>query len=256
MENIKHHNFTLTRVDTDSIGFCKKDMSPFTEQETEDLVNELNQLYPDGISWDNDGIFPRMLVVKSKNYVMDDGNKVKFKGSSLTDQKKEKALIEYLHKMIHALLDDKSEQDLIDIYNSYIKEAHNIQDISRWCVKKTVTQSVLLSERLNEQKVRDAIGDKVVQEGDKIYIYPVIDGKKQYVAKGELQFLKNGEPKLVDNQILRLKEAWDGNVDTAHLVKRIYATTMILENVINIDNFCKYQLKGNRSKLEDLLNRE
>ena len=35
---MKQHDFVLVNADTDSISFCKKDSTPFTEEETESLL--------------------------------------------------------------------------------------------------------------------------------------------------------------------------------------------------------------------------
>lgn len=246
------HNFILGPVDTDSISFCKEDMSPFSDEEQHQLLNEINDLMPELIKFDHDGYFNRILVVKSKNYVLDDGEKIKFKGSSLIDQKKEPALREMLERMIHTIMDEHPEQ-LNDIYLEYIRECFEVSDIKRWCTKKTVTKAVFESERKNEKKVLDAIGDTSAQEGDKIWVFPVIDGMEPVLEKGEPKYLKNGEMKMKPRQVLKQIDNFNGQIDSMHLVKRVYSTVKILEHVIDISKFLNFTLSRNYDKLMDVI---
>jgi DNA polymerase elongation subunit (family B) len=247
------YDFTIVNADTDSISFRKTDGGIFTDEEMEALIDDINSRLPKLIEYEDDGYFDKVVVVKAKNYVLKENgkDKIKYKGSSLTDSKKEPALLEFLREVI--------EQGMIyetvnieDIYHKYLKEAINIQDINRWAVKKSVTEKLFESDRANETKVVDAIGDKPVQVGDKIYVFNDIDGLTQKVTKGEPVFLKNGEPKMVDNCILRLVEDFDGKYDKYHYVERVYKTLKILEKVVEIKKFTKYHLKSNRKLLEDL----
>lgn len=148
-------------------------------------------------------------------------------------------------------ISEKKMEKLVEIYEEYIQEAFNIQDISRWVTKKSITNAVLTGERANETKVMDAIGDRQVQEGDKVWLFSDIDGMKQAVVKGELQYKKDGEPKMVENRILRLEEDWTGGYDKAHYLGRVYKTIKILENVINMEQFVKYYTKAGMKKLEE-----
>ena len=42
----------------------------------------VNKLFKDGISWEDDGYFKKLIVVKAKNYILFDGMKVKIKGQA------------------------------------------------------------------------------------------------------------------------------------------------------------------------------
>ena len=243
------HNFTLVNADTDSIMFCKEDQSPFTKEEQKQLLEEINNILPKLITFEDDGHFSRVLVVKSKNYVLGDGEKLKYKGSAFKSATKEKALGELLKKTVEALLFETDSP--INIYHRYIKEAVNVKDISRWAVKKSITKKLLDGTRKNETKVLDAIGDDSVQEGDKIYLYSVIDGEIQDVKKGEPQFYKDGRPKMVENKILRRIEEFDGNYDYLHYVKRVYDTMSILKTVIDMEQIPKYHLSRNQHLLAE-----
>jgi DNA polymerase elongation subunit (family B) len=246
--------YTLANVDTDSFSITAN--RPISKEEFAKELKELNTLYPELIKWEDDGQYEKVIVIRAKNYVLVRDGKVKFKGSAMTDQKKEPALTEMLEKMIYALLDDERAA-LPTIYRSYIREALDIQFINRWTTKKTITKAVLKPNRLTEQKILDAMNECIkkgivenFQEGDKLWLYNSIDGMIQASAKGKLTFYKNGEPKLVPNHILKDVRLWNHDEDKLHYLGRIYATVQILENVIQIDQFVDYTLKTNREQLK------
>jgi DNA polymerase elongation subunit (family B) len=251
------HNFILGPVDTDSISFRKPDGAPFTEEEQELLLEEINELMPNMIEYEHDGYYEKIIVLKAKNYILKKygEDKVSLKGSSLKDQKKEPALREMMDKLIKDLIDTDG-QNLVDIYHSYILEVMNIKDISRWCTKKTVSKAILDPERSNEQKVADAIQGLEVREGDKIYIYSAVDGQipetKGVTSNWHTPLTKDLKPKMVDNSILRTRENFRNDVDVPHYLKRVHSTVKILENVVDIKQFVAYHNSGSKKKLEEL----
>lgn len=250
--------YTLVNVDTDSFSITNG--NPTTSSMFDNELKELNKLYSDLIRWENDGIYEKVIVIRAKNYVLVKEGKVKFKGSAVTDQKKEPALTEMLETMLHALLNDERAA-LPVIYRNYIREAMNIQFINRWATKKTVTKSVLKPQRLTEQKVLNAINESVnkgivegVQEGDKLWLYNTIDGEIQVQAKGEPVFYKDGRPKMKTNDILRDVRLWNKDDDKLHYVDRVYKTVQILSNVVNMEHFIDFGKKSNQEALKDLTN--
>lgn len=243
---MNHHNFLLNVIDTDSISFCKQDMSPFSDKEQEDLIEEINSYMPKLIKFAHDGYFKKVIVFKAKNYILYDGQKIKTKGSAITDQKKEPALRNLLSEMVNVLLEIDTTNTLLSIYNKYIIESQRITDISRWATKKTITEAVNTSERLNESKVRDAIQNETVQQGDKIYCYPAIAGHTT-------EILKSGKEKHIPVEILKLTKNWSHDEDKEHFLHRVYATVKILENVVDLSQFPKYHLVKNKGLLEELL---
>lgn len=242
---MKKHNWKLVNLDTDSLSFCKKDGSPYTQDEYDMIYKELNEIMYS--EWEDDGSFEKVLVAKAKNYVLISGDKKKVKGSSLTDSKKETALKEMLETLVDDLLDGGHNVD--SIYHKYIQEAMNIQDINRWTVKKSISNKVLNPTRTNEQVVLDAVKHKNPREGDKFYLYTALDGERQKVAKGEPVFLKSGQPSMIPNNILKCAEDWNGDEYKLHYVKRVYMTLCILENLLDLDQFLKYHNKGNHKLL-------
>jgi hypothetical protein len=105
----------------------------------------------------------------------------------------------------------------------------NIKDINRWSFKKSITESVLNPERTNEQKVIDALEGTDYQQGDKRWL-----------------FYKN-------DQTLCLAEKFDGDYDRKRLIKSVYNTIGIFENIIDIEVFIKYHNKRNNDLLMELI---
>lgn len=231
--------YRIVNVDTDSFSYTNGE-API-EGEFEQEIEEINSLYPDGIVWEDDGVFKKVIVVKAKNYILDNGKKIKYKGSGILDQKKEPALKEMLEKLVNAILDKEHDDTLTQIYESYIHEAMTVQDISRWVTKKTVSKAVLEGERKNETKVFDALQGRTVQEGDKIWVFQDIDGVEPVMVKGEVQYYKKtGEMKTKPRTVLRMLEDFTGTYDKGHFVKRVYATLCILDNVLDMNLFVDY----------------
>lgn len=250
---MKHYDFIIGPTDTDSISFCKSDMSEFTKEERDILLKEINDLMPEFMIYEADGYFPSAIALKAKNYVLWDGEKKHIKGSAFKTSSKEIALKEFMDEMVDCLLFDKGT--IIDIYHKYIKESQNIQDISRWSTKKTVTKAVFESDRPNETKILEALNGESIQEGDKVYLFSTINGVKQKIEKGEPVFLKDGTPKMIPNKILKLSKNWiPGEEDKEHYLNRVYSTLEILSNVIDLTQFIDYGIKKNRHLLLELLN--
>lgn len=222
------NNFIICNADTDSISFCKPDGSPFSDEENKTLLQNLNTLFPQHIKWEDDGYYDKFIIIKSKNYIMRDINgKVTIKGSSIKDKKREKRLLKFIQDVIDLMLSDKKDMILTE-YNKVAKEIMNIQDMSLWSKKITVTKSVLNPTRTNEQRIKDAIGDKIVQEGDKIYIY--------FKTKEELCMLEN----------------FNGVYFVDTYLEKLYKTIKIFQTILDIEQFPNYKLKKNKLLLEKL----
>lgn len=253
---MKTHNFILGPVDTDSISFCKPDMSPFSEEEQKLLIDEINSHMPELIKYAHDGYYKTCIVLKAKNYILEDNNgKVKLRGSSLKDAKKEPALGEMIKRMIDCMLYDNPE-NMINIYHEYIIETHNVMDISRWAAKKTITKAILNcandpTARLNERKVYEAVKDTAgLQEGNKAYLYPCIKSEQR-----EETLLKNGKlkVKVIKDTGLKIIEQWSNDHDSEKLVERVVDTMDIFANVLDREQFIDYTLARNKNILTELL---
>lgn len=271
---MKQYNFLIGPTDTDSISFCKPDMSPFSEQELETLLNEINELSPEFIEWEDDGYYKSCVALKAKNYVLYDGEKKTVKGSAFKTSSKEPAMKEMMEKVVEAMLSDNLDS-LVDIYHSYVREACNVQDISRWCQKKSASEAVLNCKgyekinpekleimkknkeiRSNEINVWDAIKmEELVQQGDKFYVYPAILTSE--IERTE-KILKSGKisvkEKMIETYGLRQPKHWNGkDQDVNQLLSRVYATLEIFSTVLDMTKFIDYSGVKKKPELEKLL---
>ena len=82
--------YDLVNVDTDSFSISNGKKA--SKEEFDKEIEELNSIYPEHIVWEDDGTFENVIVIKAKNYVLDNGKKIKYKGASVTDQKKNQHL--------------------------------------------------------------------------------------------------------------------------------------------------------------------
>lgn len=229
MNYTQDHNFILCNADTDSISFCKNDMSSFSEEEQEQLLNEINSLLPEKIIFEHDGVFETVVVLKAKNYILYDGKKIKIKGSALKASTKEAALKEMINRFVEVLVKEGLNNDrLVNIYHEYIIEAREIRDIMRWSSRKTITDSVLNPERTNEQKVFDALEGEEIQQGDRRYFY------------------------FKEDNSLGLAEQFDGNYNRTKLYEKIWKTANIFETVVDKSLFTKYHLKRSKELINNL----
>lgn len=218
------HNFIIANGDTDSIAFKKPDQSAWTDAERAALLLELNALMPQNIVWKDDKAYRRLIVFKAKNYVMDDGKKVKIKGSALKGSKKEPALKEFINEVIDLLLKDKKDQVLF-LYLRKAAEIMNLEDISRWCFKVTVTKKVLDPQATFQKKIAEAIGTMPVSEGDKVYLFFREDGS------------------------LCVREKFRRDHDQSKLLGKLRDTLEVFGNVFDVDLFPDLTLKKNRELL-------
>jgi len=229
--NIPSHNFLIGPTDTDSISFCKPDLSPFSEEEKIALHKELCSISPEFMEWEqdggNDGVHDKCIAFKAKNYVLYNNGKRSIKGSALKSSKTERAIKDFHSEIIDAILNDQT--NFQEIYEKYIKEALAVTDLKRWSSKKTISEKVLTSDRENEAKLRRAIEGSEYTEGDKVYVF----------------YKKDKELCLVEN--------FDGDYDETKLLKRLHDSSKIFDNVIDTKSrFINYSLKKNQEKLKDI----
>lgn len=212
-----NYDFQIVNADTDSISFCKPDLSFLSVEERKALVKEINDISPEFMDWADDGYYKKVVILRAKNYILqkEDG-KITYKGSAIKDQKKEPALREFMKAIIDEILNET--YDYLSVYNRYMQEILNMQDISRWCSKKTITPSVLNAKRKQEQDVLDAIKGTEYVEGDKVYVF----------------FKKD--------KSLCLKEKFGEDYSKKHLLKRLHDTAKIFKNIIDVTQFTNYSL--------------
>ncbi len=286
------HNLKLVNVDTDAILVQKPNGEFWTEEEQDAFLEELNNQFPEKIQFDHDGYFDTVIVVRAKNYILKEHgtNKIKIKGSAFKSSTKEPALASLMKEIIDAILEDK-QNTVVDIYEKYVKEAVNIQDISRWCAKKTITEPVLACKgyvlktelrpnskemlmpkkvyyikgkevdiRTNEVAVWDAIkNEELIQQGDKIYLYPtknlsIIKIKPNKAKKTKKEHTQKIKIKAEYSYGLEQSKKWNKNSpnhDVQQLLKRLYDTMGIFSTVLDINQFKNYALSKNYKELLD-----
>lgn len=210
--------YLLVNADTDSISYCRGDMTAFSKEEQQADLAEINSMYPDRISWEDDGTYKTVCVFAAKNYVLEDMNgKVKMKGSALKASLKSPALKQFIKDIINEILEEGN--GFKDIYEAYVKEALDIKDIRRWCSKKSISDKILDPKRTNEQKVKDIIEGTEYVEGDKIYTFYLPDGS------------------------LCLAENYNGIYDKAKVLDQLFKTTDIFDPVLPVEElFTNYSL--------------
>lgn len=122
------------------------------------------------------------------------------------------------------------EQKILALYNEYVREIHNVRDISRWSSKATITQAVMNNTRKQEADKRAAIEGSDYRQGDKVRLY----------------FTQEGN--------LKLAERWTGDHDTSRLLKKLYDTACIFSTVLDVSLFPNFSLKRkNQETLANLL---
>lgn len=218
----EENSHVLVNADTDSISFV-----PNGEITMNEVIKQVNKLSPDGIKWEDDGIYDGVIVVKAKNYLLKQGDKLTYKGSALKATMKEIALKNFLKDAL-ALLLEQDVEGAVSLYNDAAHSIKYLQDISEWCSKKTITDAVLNPKRTTEQRILDAIGDKPVQEGDKIRV-----------------FFKS------DTEVC-LEENFDGVYDDNRMYEKLFKTVKVLAPVLDLKKFPNYKLVRNKKLLESL----
>lgn len=238
-------DYIVPNADTDSISICKNDMAIFNIDEQTAILDEINSFLPEMIKMEEDGYFDRVIVVKAKNYaLLEHGKKkIKYKGSSFKSSTKEPALAELMYSVIESLVFESN--NFVDIYNQYLDEIRNIRDIKRWCIKKSITETLLQGNDSGKLKILDAIKSLDYSVGDKVYLFNDIDGQIQKKSKGELIFKKSGEPTMIDNCIYRNITDFNDSYDKKHYLGRLYKTMTILSSVIDINLIKNYSLTKN-----------
>lgn len=217
-------DFMILNGDTDSVSIYKKDFLPFGKDERSNLLNELNEQCPEGLTWEDDGNYKVIIVVRAKNYILlSEEGKLTIKGSGLKASGKSPKLKKFILDIIDGMLYDKN--NALEIYNKYIKEVNNIIDMKEWSIRKTISERVLESDRKNELNVRDAIVGTELVAGDRCTMFYKEDGT------------------------LCLTDKFNGDYSRTRLYQNIYDTMKIFAHIINMSHFLNYKLKKNKKLL-------
>lgn len=220
---MKTHNFELVGGDTDGLAFKKADQKPFTDEERAELLADLNSHMDELIKWEDDGVFKVQLNVKTKNYVLvDQKGKQKIKGSALKATTKEKALKTFLHEVLQLMLTD-NQDGIYALYIRYATEILNLKDITDWCSKHTITAAVLTGKGTTQVRIRAALKDMVVQEGDKVYLFFKSDSERC------------------------LRENFDGTFCKDTLLGKLFDTLKVFETVLDVKKYPNLALKKHKA---------
>lgn len=212
-------NHTLVNADTDSISITYKG-EEWSEDMRVRVLQALNKLSPSRIKWEDDDVYPRVVVLKAKNYALDDGKTVKIKGSALKATTKEPALKEFIRAAVGTLLEGNT--CLAPLYQTYAREIMRLEDIRRWSSKVSYTEAVATSTRTREAKIREAIAGSELRQGDKFHLYTTTADR------------------------LKLVENWAGDHDVPTLLGKLHDTALIFDTVATDLNTClNYTLKRN-----------
>ena len=227
---MRTHNFIIPNCDTDSISICYPDFRPISPDQRSELIDEINSILPPKIQMDDDGYFSCVLILKTKNYALYDGKKIKIKGSALKASTKCPALKEVIKTFINTIIHiedvDKMKGQLQEEYMMYVSEIMNITNMQRWAARKTFSEKMLTSTRMNETKVMNAIKGSNYVEGDRFNTFYLPD----------------------DN--LCLVENFSGEYNKTRLLKNLYDTVSVFSTVLPVKElFVNYSLKRNAKLL-------
>jgi DNA polymerase elongation subunit (family B) len=218
--------YQIVNADTDSISIT--DGTEWSPERCDSVLKSINGGMPEKIRWEHDGVYPRVVVLKAKNYCLDDGKKVKTKGSALKATTKEPALREFIARALQLVLNGQKDQ-LGSLYQEYVREIHSLDSIDRWVSKRTLTETLLSSARTNERKFRDALVGTDYRLGDKLYWY------------------------FDTNDAVKLKEQWRQDHSTLALLDKLFSTVSIFETLLDVKQFPNLTLKRNRALLNTLI---
>lgn len=229
LDNLKvKHDFILSNVDTDAISIAKQDLSPFSPEERQELLNELNDQFPELIKFSDDGYYDSFIVVASKNYVLanmshpNPKKRIQIKGASLKATRGELYLKEFIHGVLHILLDENFTHDqIIDLYNKAARDCVTLKDMSRHSKKVSITEKLLKGDDLNALKVKLALKGVNYQQGDKFRMF------------------------YLENENLCLEGNFNGEYCKRTLLSKLFATTKIFKNILPEIEFINHSLLAN-----------
>jgi len=225
-----NHGFCISNADTDSISFTVPSSEPAY---LKGLLAEVNGLMRDGIRFEDDGFFPKFVVLKAKNYIMlTPEGKIKLKGSALKSSRMEKGLKDFQGLCIRSLL-GLSGASLIDAYLNTCKGLSELTSVLMWCSRKTISERTLKSARKNERSLVEAMKGTSYQIGDKFDFY--------YTADNVLKLADNFDPSNPDHNVPRL-------------LGKLYTSSKLFQTVLpDFSQRINYGLLSNYRKYNDLM---
>lgn len=145
----EENNYGIVEIDTDGLYINRINELVSIDN----LVSLVNDQLPDLINVEYDGHYPNFISVKKKNYIMDDGEKLIYKGAT-KGRSLEPFLKEFTHAVYQGLIDNIN---LHNLYDDYVHFVNNIKDIKHFIKKASLHQS------LKDYKIKlDNGGNKAV----------------------------------------------------------------------------------------------
>lgn len=210
----KENNYYIINADTDGISFCRNDELFIDKKEKESILNSFKENFIEGIRWEEEDCYIKIISLKSKNYAfIDKNNNIIKKGSSLKSKGKEEKITQLIDEILKILfLSDKENvfNELLILYKKYIKEASNIKKIDKWCKKKVVTERTFNTKNNSLLKI---ISSQKFKEGDDFFYF--------YKDSNNLELLEN----------------FDGEYSDKKLKDKINKTFLIFEDVVDFSLF-------------------
>jgi DNA polymerase elongation subunit (family B) len=186
IEWLERKGCQVVEIDTDGIYFVPtSDIT--TQRQEEELVRQLSDSMPTGITVEYGGRYRAMFSYKMKNYaLLDDDGKMRIKGSGLRSRGLEKFQRVFLKEAISLLLSDR-RREIPGVYH------HDLEQIAqhRWDVTMFMKTEMLqdsldkYSEKIkNNKRNRSAAyelalrSERAYQPGDQISYYVTGDSEK------------------------------------------------------------------------------
>ena len=179
IEWLKDRGCQVIEIDTDGIYFVPKpDIT--TQRQEEELVRQLSDAMPKGITVEYGGRYRAMFSYKMKNYALldDDGN-VRIKGSGLRSRGLEKFQRDFLKEAISLLLTDRREE-IPRVYDRYLEQMARHQWDVPMFMKTEMLQDSLekYSEKISKNKRNRSAAyelalrsERAYQPGDQVSYY-------------------------------------------------------------------------------------
>ena len=186
IEWLRKKGCQVVEIDTDGIYFVPGANTTTIRQE-EDLIKELSDSMPEGITVEYGGRYKAMFSYKIKNYaLLDYDGKLTIKGSGLRSRGLEKFQRAFLKKMISRLLADQKEE-IPHLFQQYMERMVQHQWDIKIFMKTEMLQESLERYREkvhNKARNRSAAyelalrSEKRYQPGDQIFYYVTGDSEK------------------------------------------------------------------------------
>jgi len=134
-EICERNNYGIVEIDTDGLYINRIDNNIL---EIDTLTKRINEQLPELINVEYDGYYPNFISIKKKNYIMDDGDKLIYKGAT-KGRSLEPFLKEFTHAVYQGLIDGISTES---IFNDYTQFVRVMRDVRYFIKKASLHQSL------------------------------------------------------------------------------------------------------------------